>query len=364
LGNRIGGLSPAERNVVSGNARHGIGFWHLGTDENLVINNLIGLSPDGLHRIPNRQQGVDINFGASFNTVGGVEAGERNVISGNGVNGAEISHGEETTENVIIGNFIGTDVSGESAPAYASNGGVGISLHDRIMNNLVTHNVIGNNRSGGILIDSWGNCCTSNNRIENNWIGMTPGGKNIGNGVYGIHLRAPRSHVGPGNVIAYNAVGIRIDGETNTGNLITQNFIFDNDGLGIDLAPFGEINLNDEGDADAGANEGLNFPELLSASPSEVRGSACGGCRVEIFIADDATSQYGEGETLVGAGVAGEDGTFTINVENVAISDTLTATAIDINGNTSEFSANLVVEEETTGTDSQATGVFLPLISR
>jgi CSLREA domain-containing protein len=341
--NRIGGVTPAERNVVSGNARHGIGVWHFGTNENLVIGNLVGLSPDGLHRVANGQQGVDINFGASFNIVGGSQPGERNVISGNGENGAEITHTEQTKENVIEGNFFGTDVTGESAPAYAANGGVGISLHDRIMNNLVVGNVIGNNEDGGILIDSWGNCCTANNRIENNRIGVTPGGQPIGNGVFGIHIAAPSSQIGPGNVVAYNATGIRVDGEGNDGNTITQNSIYSNAGLGIDLAPLGAVNNNDANDDDAGPNQQLNFPELTVVSPTFAGGTACGGCVVEIFIADESVENFGEGKTFVGSGTAADDGTFTVELENVKYGDFLTATATDANGSTSEFSRNAPV---------------------
>jgi CSLREA domain-containing protein len=342
--NRIGGVAPEDRNVISGNARHGVGFWHGGTNENLVLNNIVGLSPDGERRLPNRQQGVDINFGASFNRVGGLEPGERNVISGNDVNAAEVSHTEKTRENIIQGNLIGTNVAGTGAPAYASNGGVGVSLHDRVTNNLVTGNIIGNNRSGGILVDSWGNCCTNNNRIENNWIGVTPDGKNIGNSVYGIHIFAPQTQIGPGNVIAHNPVGIRLTGDENHGNTITQNSIYSNTGLGIDIAPFDEVNEN--GEAGRGPNQGLNFPVLLNVSPNEVQGTACGGCRVEVFIADGQPGQYGAGMTFVGAGEADEDGNFTVAIENVEYGQSLTATATDANGNTSEFSQNVLVEAE------------------
>src|SRR5690606_32469080 len=161
--NQIGGVELGQRNVIGGNARHGVGFWHVGTNQNLVINNLIGLSPDGQRSLPNQGHGVDFNFGASHNTAGGTEPGERNVLSGNIENGVEISHGDKTTQNSVIGNYIGTDVSGNAGPIYAANAELGVSVKDRVRNNVVAHNVIGNNGIGGIFVDEFGNCCASGN---------------------------------------------------------------------------------------------------------------------------------------------------------------------------------------------------------
>ena len=366
LGNHIGGVLPAERNVISGNARNGVGLWHVGTDENVIFNNIVGLSPDGLHRVPNRQQGVDVNYGGSYNTIGGLQPGERNVISGNQENGAEITHGEETTQNVIRGNYIGTDVSGEVASAYTSNGGLGVSLHDRIMDNLVTDNVIGNNRAGGLLIDNLGNCCTRNNKVEHNWIGITPGGVAIGNGVFGVRVVASQSRIGPGNIIAYNALGVQIDGDDNDGNTITENSIFSNTGLGIDISPVAQVNVNDVDDLDAGPNQQLNFPEFTAVSPEQATGTACRECRIEVFIADSHAPQYGEGKTFVGAGMAGTDGSFTVALQNVAFGDFLTATATDIEGNTSEFSLSVLVanpanQGPTAASDSAITEQGIPV---
>ncbi len=343
MSNRIGGVLLAERNVISGNARHGVGFWHVGTVENLVFNNLIGLSPDGTRRLSNRIHGVDINYGASNNTVGGVQPGERNVISGNNGSGAEMSHGAVTTQNLIRGNYIGTDVSGDAGPAYAENGQFGVSVKDRVVNNRVLDNVIGNNLGGGIQIDNFGNCCTSNNVVRNNRIGIGISGNAIGNALFGIKVLAPQSQIGPGNIIAYNPVGIQIEGDANDGNRITQNSIFGNVGLGIDLAPVAQTNLNDQDDLDTGPNEQLNFPVLEKTWPSPVTGKACANCTVEIYIADGGANAYGEGRTLVGTGVAAGDGTFSVPVSGVTEREYLTATATDAAGNTSEFSLNRVV---------------------
>jgi CSLREA domain-containing protein len=341
--NRIGGVLPEERNVISGNARHGVGLWHGGTKFNVIVNNLIGLSPDGTRKLPNRVHGTDINYGASHNRIGGLEPGERNVISGNNGKGAEISHGADTTQNTVIGNYIGTDVSGTAGPSYAANGNFGVSVKDRVVYNYILHNVIANN-NGGVIIDNYGTCCASFNRFEYNRIGVGIDDSPIGNLLFGIKVDAPQSIIGPGNIIAYNPVGIMLKGPTHDGNTITRNSIYANTGLGIDINPTGQVNWNDWDDADSGPNEQLNFPVLASASPTVVTGKACISCTVEIFIADGGAGEYGEGRTFVGSGLTAADGTFSIEVDGVSAGMYVTSTATDAEGNTSEFSLNRLVE--------------------
>ena len=69
--NRIGTPAPADRNVISGSAFTGIYFTDVGTNGNLVQNNIIGLTPSGNTRLRNQRMGVDINLGAAQNLIGG-----------------------------------------------------------------------------------------------------------------------------------------------------------------------------------------------------------------------------------------------------------------------------------------------------
>ncbi|MDQ3223774.1 MAG: CSLREA domain-containing protein, partial [Gemmatimonadota bacterium] len=274
--NTIGGTAAADRNVISGNARRGVAVAGLTSDYNRVLGNVIGLGPKGDKRLPNLKHGVDLNSGASQNQVGGTQPGERNVISGNTEEGVEISHLDTTTENRVIGNYIGTDVTGEAAPAYSYNGEYGVHLEDLVTNNEVAENVVGNNRKGGVRVGH----NTTNNRVHDNEIGVSRGGRPIPNSSAGVQLdtNSDNNEVGPNNVIANNPVGIRITTDDSDYNTITRNSIFGNTGLGIDLRPLGSANQNDAGDADAGANEQLNFPVIGSATPQKVSGDACGGC--------------------------------------------------------------------------------------
>ena len=333
-GNRIGGVLPAERNVVAGNARHGVGFWHVGTNENVIYNNLVGLSPNGQGGLSNRVHGIDLNYGASYNVVGGVGPGERNVIAGNNGSGAEVSHTGDTTQNQIIGNYIGTDAGGNAAPAFAANGGHGVSLKDRVASNLVAHNVVGGSRSGGVFVDNFGTCCTSDNVIEHNRVGIGVNGGNIPNSLFGIAVNAPQTRIGPGNIVANNPVGVQIDTAQSWSATITQNSIFGNSGLGIDLTPWAQANTTDP-----------KLPVLQQATTSSVTGTTCAGCVVEIFIADAAAGAYGEGRTFVGNRTAAADGSFVVAVTGVQDGDAVTATATDAAGSTTEYALNLTVAE-------------------
>jgi hypothetical protein len=92
---------------------------------------------------------------------------------------------------------------------------------------------------------------------------------------------------------------------------------------------------------DSGANTLLNFPEITSASSTNVSGTACAGCTVELFIADQDPSGHGEGRTYIDSATADASGNFSIPVFFPIVSCThVTATATDASGNTSEFSEN------------------------
>src|SRR6185312_3805565 len=87
----IGGVAAttgaAPGNVISGNQ---YGVQINGSNNNLVIGNLIGTDITGKTALGNTVDGVLIIGGATGNTVGGGAAGDRNVISGNNANGVDI----------------------------------------------------------------------------------------------------------------------------------------------------------------------------------------------------------------------------------------------------------------------------------
>ena len=110
--NRIGTNLDAngdadERNVISGNATDGILLTTTGTSNTAVAGNYIGVNAAGTSAIPNAR-GIQIASGAFGNIIGGTSAAAANVISGNTVNGIQIT-GSGTSNNTVSGNYIGMD---------------------------------------------------------------------------------------------------------------------------------------------------------------------------------------------------------------------------------------------------------------
>ena len=85
---------------------------------NTVQGNFIGTDASGSAAIGNSSDGVEINFGASGNTIGGSASNAGNVIAFNGANGVEVVSG---TANSILSNSIfsnsllGIDLGGDGA---------------------------------------------------------------------------------------------------------------------------------------------------------------------------------------------------------------------------------------------------------
>ena len=73
-----------------------------------IAGNHIGTDPSGLVDLGNLDKGIDLQNGSGPTMVGGLTAADRNVISGNDDDGMVIW---QSAGNVIIGNYIGTDVT-------------------------------------------------------------------------------------------------------------------------------------------------------------------------------------------------------------------------------------------------------------
>lgn len=292
--NRIGGDTPAQRNVIGGiGSGYGVYLNGAGAMNNQILGNFIGTDRNGTAARPNIT-GVYVQEGRT-NVIGGPTPGARNVISGNTSDGIDCSF-TSPTGNRIWGNFIGTDVTGFTP---LPNGQSGVRL---------SGSVGGNNNVGGL-------------------------------------------GAGEPNVIAYNGVaGIVIVGLIN--NALRANSIYDNGSLGIDLGGFGFLNANDLGDDDGGANLSQNYPVLTNGlattTNTTLQGTLNSGTNRAYhldFYANLAceTFGYGEGRKYLGATSVNTDGngnaSFNVTLPAVVEGRYVTATATDTNGNTSEFSA-------------------------
>jgi hypothetical protein len=112
--NFVGGALTSQRNIISGNGATGIFFTDTAANC-LVQGNYIGLDSTGTRAIGNAFNGVSIGTVsavqlANNNLIGGYNAGEGNVISGNGEDGVGLQ--SHVTGNQVVGNWIGTDYTG------------------------------------------------------------------------------------------------------------------------------------------------------------------------------------------------------------------------------------------------------------
>lgn len=116
-GTVLGGLTAAERNVISGNGIGGV--YVSGGSGNVIRGNYIGTDATGGSAIGNRGDGVWIDGGANA-TVGGTVAGAGNLISGNASSGVATSGSAAGT--VIAGNLIGLNADGTAALGNSRHG--------------------------------------------------------------------------------------------------------------------------------------------------------------------------------------------------------------------------------------------------
>jgi hypothetical protein len=151
--NNIGGVLPAERNLISGNIGSGVYVFGPGSTGNVIQNNLVGTDTTGRSALGNRADGITV-ANAAWNTVGGTE-GARNIISGNLQAGVFLT-GSGTTNNSIIGNFIGTDLDGQAALANNLSGVIlDGARRNRVGNrSSAGGNVISANKQDGVFIST------------------------------------------------------------------------------------------------------------------------------------------------------------------------------------------------------------------
>ena len=79
------------------------------------MGNFIGTDATGTHALGNGADGVLLDTAAS-NLIGGTTPASRNILSGNSVAGVEI-RGGGSIPNLVEGNYIGTDTTGEASLA-------------------------------------------------------------------------------------------------------------------------------------------------------------------------------------------------------------------------------------------------------
>ena len=262
--NVIGGLAPADRNIISGNGvpsssiKHGVLIE--GT-QNTVRGNFIGVTADGESALGNGADGIAITRG--HNTVG-----PGNVISGNGAQGLEIT--SDAGLNTVLGNYIGTTADGAHALGNRGNG-VGVASVANTVGGTTpgSRNVISGNGGSGVRFDGGSNLLAGNfigtdatgtSALGNHSAGVTvtnylnfigrpdPTGRNVisGNDGTGLAIVGASADV-EGNYIGTNAagtapiansVGVSVTGQ---GSFVSGNLVSGNDGDGLELVGAGAV---------------------------------------------------------------------------------------------------------------------------
>ena len=284
---RIGGPTPADRNIVSGNGTccgsYGIGV----TTGGIVQGNLVGTDATGTHAIPN------VNYGIDSST-------SDNVILGNVISGNEQGLVGDMSNAIVQGNKIGTTADGTGA---LGNGGFGF-------------------RNGGGAA-----------------FGMTFGGTGAGEGNViafngsGIGLAAGANNTIRGNSIHDNG-GLGIDlnadaqanfndpGDADDGANRLQNFpILQSVTTGASTHIVGKLD----------STPSTTFDLDFYANP------ACSNFPRELV----------EGETYLGSAQVTTDGSGHASIDVVLSAATetgarISATATDPSGSTSEFSQRII----------------------
>ena len=179
----IGGPTPQEGNLISGNTGSGVVIE--GAHRNRVWGNIVGADRAGNDRLPNAKYGVQLSGGAQYNTIGGDLPEYGNLLSGNDSDGLRIE-GEDTMINSVGGNTIGLNIA-RDWPLF--NGNHGIGIYSGASNNIVgsstlVPNVIGGNGWSGVVIVNG-----QVNAVHENFIGTNEWGmQGLGNTYYGVHI--------------------------------------------------------------------------------------------------------------------------------------------------------------------------------
>jgi CSLREA domain-containing protein len=282
-GHVIGGIGPADRNVISGNTKDGV---YIRSNSNTLQGNYIGTNNSGTAALGNNGSAIHV-CDANHNLIGGPGAG--NLLSGNGGHGVILATGwEVNANNVIQGNKIGTDINGVSP--------------------------IPNQRNGIYYVDGGGSMVGG--------LGAGEGNISAYNGYAGIDVEGPDQFI-LGNAIFSNGDrGVDI----NSNSVISQNSIYDNGSLGIVYSG------------------GQGTPPPVLSSTNWISGSACANCVVEIFLAAPDPTGAGEGKEYLGSVTASSNGDFSIPLPSgFPFCGQVTATATNSDPRTSQFSDNVTV---------------------
>jgi len=332
---KLVGTANFGRNVISGNG--GDGVLLSGADANLVQGNFIGIDATGAAGLANTGAGVTIVNGAD-NSIGGTIAYDGdgkltdagNVISANGGPGVHV-FGSGSVDNVIQGNFIGTDVTGTQD---LGNGSYGVNI-TQATGNLVggsstldgdgrlagLGNLVSNNNYAGVFVSSAGS-----NSVQGNFIGTDiTGTQGLGNNGSGVELTST-DNVLVGGVTA--DLGNLISGNTGSGVYVSGELTPPEEGATIQ---FNIIGLDVTGLAALG--NGYHGVQISNSDTNLVYNNTISGNSSYGLYIDGTSAANNVFRNIIGLGTDGTTASYTVD-ENGPVEYSLgNSTGIGIFGN-------------------------------
>lgn len=368
--NFIGGASVGEKNIISNNGR-GLDIAANTASFNTVAGNYIGTDVTGTSAIPNTDWGILIEVGGRNNIIGGTTPEERNIISGNPSGVTVSDYG--SSQNTIIGNFIGTDVTGTKPLPNHGGSGIFQSMYNRIGGTRPGEaNLIGANNDKGIRIfgigavhaivlgNTIGSSAESATPLPNMMAIFVDGGthsliggigQGSGNSLVDNNMGIEVSFAGTANnwiagnqISGNNQGGITVDNYASD-NFLVRNVITDsNPGILITQGQGNRLHANSISanefagiEIREGGNLELAAPVISQAASEGISGTACPNCIVEIF-----SDPQDQGLVYEGFVQADAEGNFVFS--QAVQGPMVTATATDLLGNTSQFSESVSLQ--------------------
>ncbi|MCY7386239.1 MAG: right-handed parallel beta-helix repeat-containing protein, partial [Microcoleus sp. CAN_BIN18] len=237
-----------ENNLISGNDNLNVGVGieisGIAARNNQVIRNRIGTDITGTIAIGN-YDGISIR-NAPENLI------QDNLISGNvGISSGILINGPTANQNRVVGNLIGTDITGNVA---LGNSVYGISIGSA-SNNIIggttpqERNIISGSQTAGIaFLQAPGSTAVpATNRVVGNYIGTNISGTAALGNTLGVVIAVGESNIIGGttpqerNVISGNQMGVLFLGNEVTNNRVIGNYI------GVDVNGNTELNNNGSG---------------------------------------------------------------------------------------------------------------------
>lgn len=367
----VGSTDPDESNVASGNSSINMDTWG---DHTRIIGNRIGLDVSGTKIVYyDSNSNLTIECTAKNTIAGGTTPAERNIISGAQI-GVVFS---DTTsyQNSVIGNYIGTDITGTKALGNHSGASIWACSHHRIGGNASGEgNLVSGNENGGAGLSGYG---CSDNFILGNSIGVDANGDPLPNGT-GIDVNTGQRHgtIGgytpeEGNLIVGGAISLRITNRGIRSCYFAGNTVVNPDDLMLYLEDgvsdcfiqnntFNETRSNsvrvDYGTGNIirsnlyagdrpqdlillleGGNCELPAPTVTAASGPTVSGETCAFGRVEVYLCEKSR--------IVSIGFADADanGSFTFTGSEPLDGKPVVLTVTDAHNNTSAFSQAVTI---------------------